>query len=76
MYYTLFLAVRRHSDASRRPTFSAIFNMLSHSDAHLLLWSEEDRAVHPQAACLGAALKAGDGLYPDLQDYYIDKNSN
>ena len=66
----------RHSDASRRPTFSAIFNMLSHSDTHLLSWNDQDKVVHPQASCLGAALEAGDRLYPDLQDYYIDKENN
>ena len=65
----------RHSDASVRPLFSAVFKMLSHSDSDLLSWSEKDKEVHPQASCLGAPLQAGDELYPDLQDYYLDEPS-
>ena len=65
----------RHADASVRPTFSAIVKMLSHSDAHLLQWGERDMRTHPQAASLGAPLEAGDELYPDLQDCYMDEKS-
>ena len=62
----------RHSEAGKRPTFSAIVKMLSHSDSHLLSWTDQDRKVHPQASCLGAPLEAGENLYPDLQEYYMD----
>ena len=65
----------RHSDASVRPMFSAIFKMLSHSDSQLLSWSDKDKRVHPEACCIGAPLEAGDELYPDLQDYYLDEPS-
>ena len=46
--------------------------MLSHSDSHLLSWTDQDRKVHHQASCLGAPLEAGENLYPDLQEYYMD----
>ena len=49
--------------------------MLSHSDSQLLSWSEKDKDVHPEASCLGASLEAGDELYTDLQDYYLDELS-
>ena len=65
----------RHSDASNRPLFSAIFKMLGHLDSDLLSWTEKDKAAHPQAASLGAPLEAGDELYTDLQDYYLDEAS-
>ena len=55
--------------------FSAIFKMLGHSDSHLLNWSDRDKQVHPQASYLGAPLEAGDELYIDLQDYYLDEPS-
>ena len=55
--------------------FSAIFKSLNHSDSQLLSWSDKDKSVHPQASFLGAPLDAGDNLYPDLQDYYLDEVS-
>jgi hypothetical protein len=65
----------RHSDASNRPLFSAIFKMLGHLDSDLLSWTEKDKAAHPRVTSLGASLEAGDELYTDLQDYYLDEAS-
>jgi len=64
-----------HTEAGRRPTFSAVVKMLSHLDSHLLNWTERDKSVHPQAASLGAPLEAGERLFPELQDYYMDDKS-
>ena len=58
-----------------RPMFSAIVKMLSHSNSQLMNWTDKDRKAHPQATCIGAPLSAGDDLYPDLQDYYLDDHS-
>ena len=49
--------------------------MLGHLDSDLLSWTEKDKAAHPRAASLGAPLEAGDELYTDLQDYYLDEAS-
>ena len=55
-----------------RPTFDKLKTTLSElGDAALLAWSEEDRAVHPQASELGAPLDAGKALYPKLQNMYL-----
>jgi len=60
----------RHPEASSRPTFYQLLQALSFSEAELLVWSEEDMRVHPQAAVLGASLEAGRDLYPELQETY------
>ena len=78
-----FLYICRHSDASNRPSFSSIFQKLDHSDSNSLIWSELGKGIHPekgkginpQAAVLGAPLEAGEQLYTDLQDYYLDEAS-
>ena len=63
----------RHSEAIRRPLFSAIVKMLSHSDSQLLSWNTRDRSVHPQVTCLGAPGEVSEELYQELQDYYSSK---
>ena len=45
-------------------------------DTKLLKWSEEDKATDPEAATLGADLDAGQTLYKDLKERYIQKESN
>ena len=62
----------RHFDANRRPVFSAIVKMLSHSDSQLLSWNSKDLSVHSQATQLGAPSEVTEDLYQDLQDYYRD----
>lgn len=62
-----------HAEPVRRPGFSAIKTVLSHSDSHLLSWSPKDLSVHPQVMCLGASRAVADKLYQDLQDYYLKK---
>ena len=44
--------------------------LLSLPDPKLLKWSEEDKAVHPEAAKLGADLFSAQELYKDLQASY------
>ena len=70
--FSIFLTIR-HYEACRRPVFSAIVKMLSHSDAQLLSWSAKDLAVHPQVSQLGAAKDVSSKLYQELQDYYLDR---
>ena len=43
---------------------------LSLPDSKVLKWSEEDKAVHPEAAKLGADLLSAQDLYNDLQIKY------
>ena len=40
-------------------------------DPKLLQWSEEDMAVNPEAAQLGADLLSAQDLYKDLQKQYL-----
>ena len=55
---------------SERPRFPEISRQLSLPDPKLLKWSEEDKAVHPEAAKLGADLLSAQDLYRDLQASY------
>lgn len=49
---------------------------LSLPDTKLLKWNEEDKAVNPEAATLGAELSAGLELFKDLQQCYLLKEAN
>ena len=60
----------RHPTTAGRPSFEQLRLSLSQPDSALLSWSEEDIAVHPQAAVLGAPLDAGKLLYKELQGTY------
>ena len=60
----------RHPVTSQRPKFQDVSRQLSMPDPKLLKWSEEDRAVHPEAAKLGADLFSAKELYEDLQTFY------
>ena len=60
----------RHPEPQSRPSFSDVTAFLSQPESALLMWSEEDRAVHPNAATLGAELQEGHTLYTDLQNTY------
>ena len=55
---------------SDRPNFPEISRQLSLPDPKLLQWTEEDKAVHPEAAKLGADLLSAQDLYKDLQASY------
>ena len=44
---------------------------MSGDELNLLQWSDEDRAVHPQASLLGADLSVSENLYSDLQMAYV-----
>ena len=65
----------RHPESSGRPSFEDLVLSLSdgenHDEANLLKWSDEDKAIHPQAATLGADLETAQCLYMDLQMAYI-----
>ena len=60
----------RHPEASSRPTFADLQQVLSDTD-NLLSWSKEDTKVHPQAVVLGAPLDTGKDLYPEVQLTYM-----
>ena len=60
----------RHPETSKRPSFADISGQLSHSDAELLKWTEEDNPTHPEARQLGANLLLAQDLYQDLQAAY------
>ena len=60
----------RNPESSQRPKFQDVSRQLSLPDLKLLQWSEEDKAVHPEAAKLGADLHAAQELYKDLQVKY------
>jgi hypothetical protein len=62
--------INRHPKASKRPTFPEISRQLSLPDPKLLQWTEEDKAVHPEAAKLGADLLTAQHLFKDLQMQY------
>ena len=61
----------RHPESSGRPSFADLVSDLSQSEGELLVWSEQDRSCHPQAAMLGAPMEAGAPLYPLLQNSYM-----
>ena len=62
--------MHRHPTASVRPDFHEVTQKLSLPDTKLLEWLKEDKAVHPEAAKLGADLLCGEELYKDLQVKY------
>ena len=61
----------RHPEPESRPSFSDVTTFLSQPESALLMWSEEDRAVYPNATTLGVELREGHTLYIDLQNTYI-----
>ena len=61
----------RHPDPSNRPDFVSVLQQLSLPDAKLLRWSEEDKAIDPEAATLGAGLDKATNLYKRLQERYM-----
>ena len=63
----------RHPDASGRPQFAQLLQVLSRPEHELLSIPEEEGRVHPQATLLGAPLEAGKQLYLELQNTYIKK---
>ena len=63
----------RHPVVPSRPTFFELLQTLASYEAALFAWSEEDKAVHPQAAVLGAPLEAGLDLYTELQTSYEEE---
>ena len=67
-----FLYLCRHPESSKRPSFMDLSKKLSLPDSKLLLWSEEDRSVHPEADRLGGDLQCAQELYKDLQTKYLE----
>ena len=68
----MFCVLHRHPDSSSRPDFVSVVQQLSLPDTKLLKWSEEDKAIDPEAATLGAGLDRAMDLYKDLQEQYIN----
>ncbi len=63
--------INRNPVSSQRPDFIEIVQQLSLPDTKLLMWSDEDRSVHPEATKLGADLLCAQELFKDLQTKYI-----
>ena len=71
VHVQLFYVTRhRHPTNNGRPDAAMIAQWLSRPDPQLLRWSEEDRALHPEASLLGAELEAAVELYKELQETY------
>ena len=66
----------RHPKTSLRPKFSVLQKQLFLPGNELLKWLEEDEAVHPEVAQLGADLQCGEELYKDLQTLYMESEQN
>ena len=60
----------RNLKPASRPSFNAIHYTLKQPKECILQWSHADRAVHENAAVLGADLAIGQLLYTDLQGVY------
>jgi hypothetical protein len=79
----LFLLNLRHPEGSCRPTFSEVLDSLLQPESELLYWkpaisedSDHGEGVHrstesDKSSILGAPLKAGEQLYPELQCTYM-----
>ena len=67
---TSLMLVCRHPKPSQRPVFSEMQHVLTHINPQLL------EKVALQLGHLGGPLEAGDGVYPDLQDYYLQDASD
>ena len=63
--------LHRHPDSSSRPDFVSVVQQLSLPDTKLLKWSEEDKAIDPEASTLGAGLDKAMNLHKDLQQQYM-----
>ena len=70
----IFCILHRHPDSSSRPDFVSVVQCLSLPDTKLLKWSEEDKAIDPEASTLGAGLDKATNLYKDLQQQYTTHN--
>ena len=64
----------RHPDPAQRHTFKDVANKLSSNPRDLLKWSVKDKVIHLLVTRLGADLKIGYKLYPDLQSSYQSLN--
>ncbi len=70
-YNYSYLIFSRHPSNCQRPDFTEVTQQLSFPDPKLLMWSDEDRSVHPEATKLGADLLCAQELFKDLQTKYI-----
>ena len=73
--YLNYIKFCRHPATSERPSFNDLIQKLSMPDTRLLKWSNEDKAVHPEASKLGAELEHASELYKDLQTLYTREAS-
>ena len=62
----------RHPVASERPNFHEIMVSLLQPNKNILTIPETALSSHPQAGSLGGTLKAGENMYPEIQNCYSD----
>ncbi len=60
----------RHIDRHVRPNFRDIILDLIEKEEVLKI-PQSDLQTHPQSGSLGAPLKAGEGMYKDIQTHYL-----
>ena len=64
--------MKRNPEPSSRPTFPEIQIEVMRPDFKLLTWTAEDVAAYTEEArTLGAPLEAGEELYTDIQNTYV-----
>jgi len=63
----------RHPDSSLRPGFRDLLLALLQNVEVVLAIPEDARATHAQASVLGAPLEAGEQMYHDLQQTYLEQ---
>ena len=61
---------QRHPQSSSRPTPGDILLALMENEDAVLRIPKDDVCTNNMATVLGAPLKAGQGMYPDLQTLY------
>ncbi len=66
----------RHPETKLRPGFRDIVLTLTGSEVSVLCIPEEDSSTHPLAGVLGTSLEAGENMYHQLQNRYIDHTAN
>ncbi len=62
----------RHPESSQRLVFRDVVLTLVGSEKMVLSIPEEDSSTNPLAGVLGAPLEAGENMYSQLQNRYID----
>ncbi len=72
IFWTSIFSRYRHPQTKVRPGFRDVVVTLVGSEEVVLCIPEEDSSTHPLAGVLGAPLEAGENMYQQLQNRYID----